>query len=164
MAVASSARARARTTAPAQPPRRRPEFHVIERAERVRRARPLVVIAVAVFAATAFGALAMQISMINRQQSLDTVRSEINEIQEENKTLRQRESLLQAPAEILRIAEAELGMVKARDAEIVVPAKRVIGTPPATNGAGSAVSVSGTASNTTASNATPSNTTAAGGE
>lgn len=136
MAAASTARARGRSTA-AGAPKRRPEFRVVERAERVRRVRPLVAIAVGLFAATAFGALAMQISMINRQQQLDAIRSELNGIQEENKTLRQRESLLQSPAEILRIAEAELGMVKAREAEMVVPATRVIGVSPAGSDAGS---------------------------
>lgn len=148
MASAAAARARGRATAPNRAPKRRPEFKVIERAERVRRVRPLVVVAVAVFAATAFGALTMQISMINRQQRLDAIRSEINQVQEENKTLRQRESLLQAPSEILRIAETELGMVKAREAEMVVPATRVIGTPPEAVAASSAASTTASTAST----------------
>lgn len=128
--AAAPVRSPQRGAAPAQQ-RKRPDLALHQRPEKARRIHPMAVLAVSVFVMTAFGALFMQISMINRQQQLDVIRTEINTIQEQNKSLRQRESLLQAPAEILRIAESELGMVKAKEAEIVAPAKRVIGTPPA---------------------------------
>lgn len=127
----------------AAPQSRRSADLSVVRGERVRRYRPLVLAAVAVYALAAFAAVGMQISTINRGHQLDRIRSEIADIQERNKVLRQRESLLQAPAEILRIAEDELGMVKARESEVVVPATRVIGTPPAESTTGTATNAMG---------------------
>ncbi|MCB1284165.1 MAG: cell division protein FtsL [Microthrixaceae bacterium] len=107
---------------------RRPELTVHQRAETVRRVRPIVMVSMLVFVAITFGAVGLQIRMVQRQQRLDSVRSEINRIQEENKSLRQHESMLQSTSEILRIAETELGMVQARPSEIVTPATVVVGT------------------------------------
>lgn len=90
------------------------------------RITPTAVLAALLVAGIVFGALAMQISLIGRQQRLDSLRAEITEIQKENKELRQAESRLQAPAEILRIARDERGMVESRPAELVTPAERRI--------------------------------------
>ena len=123
----AAAATRQRAAAPQPSPKRRPELEVIERSNRVRRARPIVVLAIMAAAAVAFGSLVVQISMINRQQQLDSIRTEISRVQEDNKSLRQREGRLQSSSEILRIAEEELGMVKAKQAELVIPAQRSVG-------------------------------------
>ncbi|HNI34574.1 MAG TPA: septum formation initiator family protein [Microthrixaceae bacterium] len=110
--------------------RRRAELEVVARPSR--RITPTAVL-VALFAAgVAFTALSVQISLIHRQQQLDAVRSEITDLQLANKELRQKESRLQAPAEVLRIARDELGMVEAKPAELVTPATEVVGIAPTT--------------------------------
>lgn len=125
--MAAAATRQQRSAAPKQAPKRRPDLEVIERSDRVRRARPIVVLAILAAAGVAFGSLVVQISMINRQQQLDSIRTEISRVQEDNKSLRQREGRLQSSSEILRIAEEELGMVKAKQAELVIPAQRSVG-------------------------------------
>lgn len=110
-----------------------PELTVIDRADRVRRVTPTAVALTLMVSLIAFAALSVQISLIHRQQHLDSIRNEINEIQLANKELRAQESRLQAPAEILRIARDELGMVEARPPELVTPAvESVAATPPDT--------------------------------
>lgn len=97
------------------------------------RITPTAVLSALVVAGIVFGALAVQISLIGRQQHLDTLRAEITDIQKENKELRQAESRLQAPAEILRIARDERGMVESRPAELVTPAERRVAAAVPTN-------------------------------
>ena len=74
----------------------------------------------------AFGSMGVQISLIHRQQRLDRLNEQIDAIQMENKELRQTESRLQSPSEILRIARDELGMVESRPPELVTPAAEVV--------------------------------------
>lgn len=119
-AATAPSRARARDAAPGrrESGRQRASLEVV--APR-RRFRPVVVLVTLCVAAVAFGSLAVQVSLIHRQQRLDAIRAEITAIQQENKELRERESRLQAPAEILRIARDELGMVESRPPELVTP-------------------------------------------
>ena len=56
-----------------------------------------------------------------------TVRTEITELQQSNKELRQKERRLQTPSEILRIARDELGMVESKPPELVTPAVETVG-------------------------------------
>lgn len=102
----------------------RPELEVVERRPRVTRTAVLVTLGAV---AVAFGTLSIQISLIHRQQQLDTVRSQITDIQLANKQLREQESRLQSPSEILRIARDDLGMVEARPAELVTPPTQTVG-------------------------------------
>ena len=124
-----------RAPRPARPPAAaapKPALTVIDRTDRVRRVTPMAVIVTVLVSIVAFAALSVQISLIHRQQQLDSIRSEINEVQLANKELRAKESRLQAPAEILRIARDELGMVEARPPELVTPAvESVAPAPPA---------------------------------
>lgn len=124
------ARATASTTAPttrraARPkPAARAELEVVAPRGRI---TPAAMMFAAMFVAVAFGALSVQISLIHRQQQLDGIRAEITEVQMANKELRQTESRLQAPAEILRIARDELGMVESKPPELVTPAVQTVG-------------------------------------
>jgi cell division protein FtsL len=97
-----------------------------------RRVTPTAVLVAVLASALAFGALSVQISLIHRQQRLDSIRAEITEVQLSNKELRQQESRLQAPAEILRIARDELGMVESKPPELVTPAVETVGATPDT--------------------------------
>lgn len=120
----SAARAEAPEAAPSPRPgrARRRQLAAVERPPA--RISPTAVVAVVAVAAIVFGALAVQISLIGRQRELDVLRAEITEIQKANKELRQAESRLQAPAEILRIARDERGMVESRPAALVTPPER----------------------------------------
>lgn len=121
--TASSAAKRAPRSAPATKVARADLAIVAHR----RRITPTMVVATVLALAVAFGALSVQISLIHRQQRLDSVRAEITEVQQANKELRQKESRLQAPAEILRIARDELGMVESKPPELVTPAVETVG-------------------------------------
>lgn len=110
---------------PSPSPGRRSERRRLAAVERPpARITPAAIVAVLLVAGVVFSALAVQISLIDRQRRLDVLRAEITEVQKENKELRQAESRLQAPAEILRIARDERGMVESRPAALVTPAER----------------------------------------
>ena len=120
----------------------RRDLKVVERTS-VRRVTPTAIVIAVLGAALAFGALSIQISLIHRQQQLDSLRTEINETQIANKELRQRESTLQSPAEILRIAANDLGMVESKSPELVTPTHETVGAVAAFSPATAPVSVPG---------------------
>jgi len=139
----------ARATSTAAAPRRAPRpapagtkaerrLEVIDRSDRRRRITPTAVLVAVLASALAFGALSVQISLIHRQQRLDGIRSEITKVQLANKELRQKESRLQAPAEILRIARDDLGMVESKPPELVTPRTETVGGPTDTTAPGAA--------------------------
>jgi len=127
MARVATATKRAPGRAPRREAPRPPRLEVVERRPRITRTAVLVAV---LAAALAFGALSVQISLIHRQQRLDAVRAEITDLQLANKELRQKESSLQSPSEILRIARDELGMVEAKPPELVAPATETVGAAP----------------------------------
>ena len=107
---------------------RRTELTVIERRSGRRRVSPTMLMGAVVAVAIAFGALGTQVSIIHRQMKLDGIRSEITQIQTSTKELHQRESRLQAPDEIRRLATTTLGMVDPRQPAFVTPTPRIIGS------------------------------------
>lgn len=134
----STARTTTRATKAAPSTSRQPTGAAkLEVVERRRRFTPTFFLVAILASAVAFGALSVQISLIHRQQRLDRIRSQITEIQMENKELRRRESRLQAPAEILRIARDELGMVEAKPPALVTPEVQTVGAPAPTTPDGS---------------------------
>jgi cell division protein FtsL len=126
-ATTAAATRRAPRTEAAPAKRARPDLAVVPRRRIV---SPTSVIVTLLVCGLAFAALSVQISLIHRQQRLDAVRSDITEVQMANKELRQKESRLQAPAEILRIARDELGMVESKPPELVTPAVETVGAAP----------------------------------
>ena len=119
---------------------RRPALEVVDRPHRI---TPTAILITVLALALAFGALSIQISLIHRQQRLDAVRSEITELQLANKELRQKESRLQAPAEILRIARDELGMVESKPPGLVTPAVETVGAADSTASSAAPSTVAG---------------------
>jgi len=107
---------------------RRAELTVIERRSGRRRVSPTMLMGAVIAVAIAFGALGTQVSIIHRQMKLDGIRSEITQIQTSTKELHQRESRLQAPDEVRRLATTKLGMVDPRQSAFVTPTVRIIGS------------------------------------
>lgn len=104
-----------------------PKLAAVTSRGRVRRVTPLAMVVTSAVVAVSFAAMFTQISLINRQQQLDGLRHQISETQNANKELRQRESSLQSPVEILRIAREDLHMVESKPAALVTPEPEVVG-------------------------------------
>jgi len=136
MAHAVDTRETAARDAAARPSRKeqaaetRPELEIVGRARR-RFARPAITISITVVAVV-FGSLAVQVSLIHRQQRLDQIHTEINNLQLANKELSQQEGDLQSPPEILRRAK-KFGMVEGKPAELVTPQADTIAALPSTH-------------------------------
>ncbi|HMS12251.1 MAG TPA: hypothetical protein PKD80_04055 [Microthrixaceae bacterium] len=142
-AARASSAATVRASSPAAPSRpperaprqrperaRRPDLRVVDR-----RQRPLSGVALSVALIVVlfvFTALAAHISLIERQRQLDSVRADITAAQGRREELLRRESQLQSPEEVLRLAKDRLGMVPAAEPELVPPSIVVIGPGPTT--------------------------------
>lgn len=126
----------ARRVAASKGERATPKLAAVAPRARVRRVTPLAMLVTSAVVAVSFAAMFTQISLINRQQQLDALRHQISETQNANKELRQRESSLQSPAEILRIARDDLHMVESKPAALVTPEPEIVGVlafPPASD-------------------------------
>ncbi len=131
MTATAPARSRSKASQPA--PRRataaRPALKAVDEKSILRRVTPSAVVALTVVTGFAFAALAAHISLIDTQHRLDRVRAEIVAEQTRQEDLRQKDSHLQSPDEVIRIARTQLGMVPSARAEIVATKRSTIGVP-----------------------------------
>jgi cell division protein FtsL len=99
---------------------------------RRRRSRALGLIAALVILACVFGALKIQVSLIDGQQRLDSIRRQVAQLQVENEELSRAKSQLESPAKVGQIAQETLGMVQANTTEVIAPSGAVVGHPEGT--------------------------------
>ncbi|MBK6669964.1 MAG: hypothetical protein IPG46_09945 [Actinobacteria bacterium] len=130
-ASSTAAPSRSPERAPRQRPERarRPDLRVVDR-----RQRPLVALPSAWPSSSCSSCSPhwRRISLIERQRQLDSVRADITAAQGRREELLRRESQLQSPEEVLRLAKDRLGMVPAAEPELVPPSIVVIGPGPTT--------------------------------
>jgi len=88
-------------------------------------------------AIAAFAAVGINVARVEGQRRLDSVHAELAAEQARTDALRRRESKIQSPAEVVRIATEELGLIPAA-APVAVAAPPQVVAPPETGATGSA--------------------------
>lgn len=107
-------------------------------------------------AIAAFAAVGINVARVEGQRRLDSVHSELATEQARTDALRRRESKIQSPAEVVRIATEELGLIPAA-APVAVAAPAQVVAPPATSPPPPTPSANSTSANSTAANKAPAN-------
>ncbi len=95
--------------------------------KRAKRLTPMAVVLACIGLGLMFAAMMVNIALIDGQGELDSLNQKIVDARADTESLQRRQSALETPDEVLRIAVADLGMVEAAKAANVPPTSAYVG-------------------------------------